>query len=51
MLFAVLERVPKVSSDYHLSNSPWAFSAQYLANLCGGVVALHVITSFSNFIP
>ena len=51
MLLAVLERVPKIASDYHLPYSPWAFPAQYLANLCGGVVALHVITSFSNFIP
>ena len=51
MLSAVLERVPKVSSDYHLSNSPWTFPTQYLADLCGGVVALHVVTSFSNFIP
>lgn len=44
MLLAVLERVPKVSTGYHLPYSPGAFSAQHLTNLCGGVVALHVVT-------
>ena len=44
MLLAILERVPKVSTGYHLPYSPGAFSAHQLADLCGGVVALHVVT-------